>query len=80
MYGYNDINVPVQTVLTLIILEALTPFYIFQIFSLIVWLSELYFYYTFAIIIMSVVGITTTIIQTRKVSHHSFNLHSFISN
>ncbi|KAJ8916563.1 hypothetical protein NQ315_000207 [Exocentrus adspersus] len=66
IYGYNEISVPVQTVLTLLVLEALTPFYVFQLFSLIVWLCELYLYYTFAIIIMSVVGITTSIIQTRK--------------
>ncbi|XP_018565908.2 probable cation-transporting ATPase 13A3 [Anoplophora glabripennis] len=66
IYGNNEISVPVQTVLTLLVLEALTPFYVFQLFSLIVWLCELYLYYTIAIIIMSVVGITTSIIQTRK--------------
>lgn len=66
IYGNNEISVPVQTVLTLLVLEALTPFYVFQLFSLIVWMCELYFYYTIAIIIMSVVGITTSIIQTRK--------------
>ncbi|KAJ8954194.1 hypothetical protein NQ318_005789 [Aromia moschata] len=66
IYGDNEISVPVKSVLTLIALEALTPFYIFQLFSLIVWIVELYLYYTIAIIIMSVVGITTSVIQTRK--------------
>ncbi|KAJ8982591.1 hypothetical protein NQ317_005063, partial [Molorchus minor] len=66
VYGNNEITVPVKTVLTLLALEALTPFYMFQLFSLIVWIAELYFYYTIAIIVMSVVGITTSIIQTRK--------------
>ncbi|KAG5864745.1 hypothetical protein JTB14_000355 [Gonioctena quinquepunctata] len=66
IYGHNEISVPVQTVSTLILLEALTPFYIFQLFSLVVWLSEQYYYYTFAIITMTVVGISTSVLQTRK--------------
>ncbi|XP_050301923.1 polyamine-transporting ATPase 13A3-like isoform X2 [Anthonomus grandis grandis] len=52
--------------MTLLVLEALTPFYIFQLFSLLVWLCEQYYYYAVAIVIMSVVGISTSIIQTRK--------------
>ncbi|XP_019875008.2 polyamine-transporting ATPase 13A3 isoform X2 [Aethina tumida] len=66
IYGYNEIVVPVQTILTLLVLEALTPFYMFQLFSLIVWFCEYYYYYTIAIIIMSVFGISSSIIQTRK--------------
>ncbi|KYB27139.1 polyamine-transporting ATPase 13A3 [Tribolium castaneum] len=65
-YGTNEINVPVQSIVTLLVLEALTPFYIFQLFSLIVWFAEAYYYYTIAIVIMSVFGISTSIIQTRK--------------
>lgn len=53
--------------MTLLVLEALTPFYIFQLSSLVVWFAELYFYYAIAIIIMSAVGIVTSIVQTRKV-------------
>ncbi|CAH1118488.1 unnamed protein product [Phaedon cochleariae] len=66
IYGENEISVPVQTITKLILLEALTPFYIFQLFSLTVWMVELYFHYTVAIIIMSVVGISTSVLQTRK--------------
>ncbi|XP_076256726.1 polyamine-transporting ATPase 13A3-like [Rhynchophorus ferrugineus] len=66
VYGNNEINTPEQTVLTLLALEALTPFYMFQLFSLIVWIAEIYYYYAIAIVIMSVAGITTSIIQTRK--------------
>nr|CAH7713817.1 unnamed protein product [Callosobruchus chinensis] len=50
----------------LLVLEALTPFYIFQMCSLMIWLAEDYIYYTVAIMIMSAVGITTSVIQTRK--------------
>ncbi|CAH1110178.1 unnamed protein product [Psylliodes chrysocephalus] len=66
IYGGNEISVPVQTIITLLVLEALTPFYMFQLFSLLVWLCESYYYYGIAIIIMSVVGISTSILQTRR--------------
>uniref|UniRef100_A0A1Y1K7X3 Cation-transporting ATPase n=1 Tax=Photinus pyralis TaxID=7054 RepID=A0A1Y1K7X3_PHOPY len=65
-YGENDINVPLDTILSLFFLEALTPFYFFQVFSLIVWFLDEYYYYAVAIIIMSVVGIATSVLQTRK--------------
>ncbi|XP_030760094.1 probable cation-transporting ATPase 13A3 isoform X2 [Sitophilus oryzae] len=66
VYGTNQIITPQQSILTLLALEALTPFYMFQLFSLIVWIAEFYYYYAIAIVIMSVAGITTSIIQTRK--------------
>ncbi|CAG9772733.1 unnamed protein product [Ceutorhynchus assimilis] len=66
VYGDNKIATPEQTVMQLLVLEALTPFYIFQLFSLVVWSAEQYYYYAVAIVIMSVVGIATSIIQTRK--------------
>jgi len=67
IYGENKINVPTQSVLTLIWLEVLNPLYIFQVFSLVVWFSEGYVYYLGAIVIMSVFGITSSVIQTRSV-------------
>ncbi|XP_066153910.1 polyamine-transporting ATPase 13A3-like isoform X1 [Euwallacea fornicatus] len=66
VYGNNEIVTPEQTVMQLLILEALTPFYMFQLFSLLVWLAEQYYYYSVAIVIMSVFGISTSILQTRK--------------
>ncbi|KAJ8686408.1 hypothetical protein QAD02_022202 [Eretmocerus hayati] len=66
VYGTNEIIVPVQSVGVLLILEILNPFYIFQIFTLAVWLPEGYVYYSFAILCMSIFGITSSILQTRK--------------
>ncbi|XP_071449329.1 polyamine-transporting ATPase 13A3-like [Hetaerina americana] len=65
-YGPNEIAIPVQGVWTLLILEVLNPFYVFQLFSLIIWGFENYYYYAVAIIIMSVFGVTTSVIQTRR--------------
>lgn len=65
IYGSNEINIPVQGILTLFVLEALTPFYIFQVFSVLLWVAENYLYYGIAIVIMSIYGISSSIIQTR---------------
>jgi hypothetical protein len=67
VYGQNEINVPLQGIGTLILLEILNPIYFFQVFSLIVWFCESYYYYTVAIIIMSFYGITSNVIQTHRV-------------
>ncbi|KOC69420.1 putative cation-transporting ATPase 13A3 [Habropoda laboriosa] len=66
VYGSNEIDVPVQSIGVLLLLEALNPFYIFQVFTLCVWFAEGYLYYTAAIICMSLFGIISSIIQTRK--------------
>ncbi|KAK9302311.1 hypothetical protein QLX08_005724 [Tetragonisca angustula] len=66
VYGSNEIIVPVQSIGVLLLLEVLNPFYIFQVFTLCVWFAEGYLYYTVAIVCMSLFGIISSIIQTRK--------------
>ncbi|XP_011865400.1 PREDICTED: probable cation-transporting ATPase 13A3 [Vollenhovia emeryi] len=66
VYGNNAIVVPLQSIGVLLLLEVLNPFYIFQVFTLSVWFAEGYLYYTIAIILMSLFGITSSIVQTRK--------------
>ncbi|XP_011496793.1 PREDICTED: probable cation-transporting ATPase 13A3 [Ceratosolen solmsi marchali] len=65
VYGHNKIIVPVQGIQLLFILEILNPFYVFQVFSLIVWFNEGYFYYAIAVMCMSAFGIVTSIRQMR---------------
>ncbi|GLV38282.1 anne boleyn [Carabus blaptoides fortunei] len=66
IYGPNEITVPVQSTLTLLVLEALNPFYVFQVCTFAVWLADSYYYYLIAIVIMTVYGIATSIFQTRQ--------------
>ncbi|XP_019699180.2 probable cation-transporting ATPase 13A3 isoform X2 [Harpegnathos saltator] len=66
VYGSNEIVVPLQSIGVLLLLEVLNPFYVFQAFSLAVWFAENYFNYTIVIILMSLFGITSSIVQTRK--------------
>ncbi|XP_050315902.1 polyamine-transporting ATPase 13A3 isoform X2 [Anthonomus grandis grandis] len=66
VYGPNLILVKESSIATLLFLEVLNPFYIFQMFSFILWFSDQYYYYAAAILAMSVFGITMTVRQTRK--------------
>lgn len=60
--------IPVTGVITLLFLEVLNPFYIFQLFSFCLWFADDYVYYAMAILIMSAFGVIMSIIQTRRVS------------
>lgn len=65
-FGSNSIDVPVHSVLMLLFVEILTPFYVFQIFSVCLWFSDDYYYYAACIVVMSAFSITATVLQTRK--------------
>ncbi|XP_004675168.2 PREDICTED: probable cation-transporting ATPase 13A3 isoform X1 [Condylura cristata] len=66
LYGVNEITVKVPSVFKLLIKEVLNPFYIFQLFSVILWSTDEYYYYALAIVIMSVVSIVTSLYSIRK--------------
>ncbi|XP_034112051.1 polyamine-transporting ATPase 13A3 isoform X2 [Drosophila albomicans] len=66
VFGVNEITVPLKDVKTLLFLEVLNPFYVFQIFSVILWFTYDYYYYACVIMLMSIFGITMSIIQTKK--------------
>lgn len=67
IYGLNEIKVPVQSIIALILLEVFNPFYIFQLFTIGVWVAERYYYYCIAVVLMSTFGVATSVIQTKKV-------------
>lgn len=58
-YGKNTIEVEVEPFLRILCLQLLTPFFIFQLYSVGVWFAETYISYSVVLIIMSL----TTIIQ-----------------
>lgn len=49
-------------------LQVLNPFYIFQLFSVILWSADEYYYYAAAIVFMSVISIATSLYTIKKVS------------
>lgn len=66
VYGLNKVEIPMNTTLQLVYLEFLNPFYVFQIFSCILWFFYNYYYYACVIILMSAFGITLSVIQTKQ--------------
>jgi hypothetical protein len=52
--------------------QVLHPFYVFQIASIILWTIDDYYYYAFAIALISVSSIASTLIETKRVSSDSF--------
>ncbi|CAL8324964.1 unnamed protein product [Arctogadus glacialis] len=62
----NEIAVRVPSLFELLIKEVLNPFYIFQLFSVILWCFESYYYYAMAIVFMSVISIATSLYTIKK--------------
>lgn len=70
LHGTNEINIPEKTILALLLLELLNPFYIFQLLSFTLWFLDNYYYYALAILAMSAAGVFTAVAQTRTNQHN----------
>ncbi|XP_059383849.1 polyamine-transporting ATPase 13A2-like [Carassius carassius] len=68
IFGANIIDVPVKSYLQLLFEEVLNPFYIFQVFSIILWMSDRYYYYAACILIISLISIGVSLYEIRKQS------------
>ncbi|CAJ0586099.1 unnamed protein product, partial [Mesorhabditis spiculigera] len=66
VYGKNLIEVVLRSILVLLFCEAISPFYIFQVFSVGIWYSDEYQIYASIIVLMSLTSISLDVIQTRK--------------
>ncbi|NXE56302.1 AT133 ATPase, partial [Casuarius casuarius] len=80
-YGVNEIAVKVPSVFKLLIKEVLNPFYVFQLFSVILWAVDEYLYYALAIVIMSVISIVSSLYTIKKqyvMLHDMVAAHSIV--
>lgn len=66
LYGKNEIVVPLDSIAVLAVKEILSPFYIFQIFSISFWYYDEYSLYATAILLTSILSVTSALYQTRK--------------
>nr|Q27533.2 RecName: Full=Probable cation-transporting ATPase W08D2.5 [Caenorhabditis elegans] len=64
-YGRNEIVVQLRPILYLLVMEVITPFYVFQIFSVTVWYNDEYAYYASLIVILSLGSIVMDVYQIR---------------
>ncbi|XP_045143495.1 probable cation-transporting ATPase 13A5 [Echinops telfairi] len=73
--GPNAIEVEIQPVWKLLVKQVLNPFYMFQAFTLTLWLSQGYTEYSIAIIILSVLSIILSVYDLRQ---QSVKLHNLV--
>uniref|UniRef100_A0A8C2Z5P3 ATPase cation transporting 13A2 n=1 Tax=Cyclopterus lumpus TaxID=8103 RepID=A0A8C2Z5P3_CYCLU len=79
MYGPNLIDVPVKPYVKLLFEEVLNPFYVFQVFSIALWLADDYYFYAVCIFIISVFSIGLSLYEIRKVKGHALTCCVFSS-
>ncbi|KAF9933570.1 hypothetical protein FBU30_005213 [Linnemannia zychae] len=80
VFGQNVIDVKEKTVGQLLVQEVLHPFYIFQVFSMVLWLADDYIYYAGCIFVISTVSVLTELIETKKTMRRMRNMSKFICN
>ncbi|OZC10773.1 hypothetical protein X798_02196 [Onchocerca flexuosa] len=66
VYGKNLININLKPLHVLLFREVISPFYIFQLFSVAIWFSDHYEIYAAVIVAMSLFSIALDLYQTRK--------------
>ena len=66
IFGKNVIDIEQKTTMQLLLDEAFHPFYVFQIASLVLWSVDEYYYYAACIFVISLVSISTTLIETKQ--------------
>nr|CAD7572952.1 unnamed protein product [Timema californicum] len=74
LYGKNVIDIEVKSYWTLFVEEVFNPFYIFQVFSVILWSLDDYYYYAGCVFVLSAISIITSLIQTKKQSLALYDL------
>ncbi|CAI5449153.1 unnamed protein product [Caenorhabditis angaria] len=65
-FGKNEIVVNLRPILYLLFMEVITPFYVFQIFSVTVWYNDEYAYYASLIVLLSISSICMDVWQIRS--------------
>ncbi|XP_015781531.1 probable cation-transporting ATPase 13A3 isoform X2 [Tetranychus urticae] len=66
LFGPNAIVVEVQSILQVFFNEVLEPFYVFQIYSILLWCFDNYYYYASCILLMSALSLGSSLIQIRR--------------
>lgn len=66
VFGLNTLVIAERTVIQLLVDEVLHPFYMFQVFSIILWTLDDYVYYATAIFVISVISVAEALSETKK--------------
>ncbi|WVQ65814.1 uncharacterized protein L199_003992 [Kwoniella botswanensis] len=66
LMGDNIIDIASKSIFGLLVDEVLHPFYVFQIASIVLWSLDDYYYYAFAIALISITSILSTLVETKR--------------
>ncbi|XP_072940541.1 polyamine-transporting ATPase 13A3-like isoform X2 [Epargyreus clarus] len=73
LYGQNSVEVEIKSYWTLFVDEVFNPFYLFQLFSIILWSLDEYYQYATCVFILSAGSCMMALYQTKQMS---INLHN----
>ncbi|CCF55865.1 hypothetical protein KAFR_0A04300 [Kazachstania africana CBS 2517] len=76
-FDKNQINLKVKSTSQILFDEILHPFYIFQIFSIILWSLDEYYYYAACIFVISMLSILQSLFETKKASKNLSEISHF---
>ncbi|UZJ53812.1 hypothetical protein CBS101457_003132 [Exobasidium rhododendri] len=78
LFGPNLIDVKGRSIGTILLNEVLHPFYIFMIYSIILWGNDDYLPYAIVIMVISIIGITSTTVETQRSVTRLRNMSRFV--
>lgn len=74
LYGQNELTVKVPSVAKLFLNQLLHPFFLFQLWAVVLWLLEVYFYYAVCILLTS---LYSAFVEAREVHANKLRLAKF---
>ncbi|ONH66901.1 Vacuolar cation-transporting ATPase YPK9 [Cyberlindnera fabianii] len=77
VFNQNSLDLKEKTVGQLLVDEVLHPFYMFQVFSIILWAFDEYYYYAACIFLISIASIINTLIETKSTMKRLTELSHF---
>ncbi|KAK9235185.1 hypothetical protein V1525DRAFT_282585 [Lipomyces kononenkoae] len=80
VFGENSIEIEDKTIPQLLVEEVLHPFYIFQLFSMVLWALDEYYYYAACIFVISFISITNTLVETKSNMSRLREISRFVCN
>lgn len=66
IFGQNNIQIKEKSTVQLLADEVLHPFYVFQIFSIFLWMADDYYYYAGCIFVISLASIVNSLFETKS--------------
>ena len=66
IFGICDIDIIVNGIFKILMHELTDPFYLFQLYSIILWYCTEYYYYASVIVIITLISLTISVYETHK--------------